>query len=185
MAHAMENEAKDKMSKCVESFKQEMGHIRTGRASTGLLDTVEVEVYGTKMKINQIGNVTAPEPRLLVITPWDKSQLHAIEKAIMSSPLDMMPSNDGNVIRLPFPPLTEQRRKELVKMVGKLEEEAKISIRNVRRHIVDTIKKDQKDGKIPEDEAHKLSDSIQKITDDFCAKVDEAFKAKQEEIMEV
>ena len=123
MAHALEHEAKDKMLKCVESFKQEMAHIRTGRASTGLLDSIEVEVYGTKMKINQMGNVTAPEPRLLVITPWDKTQLGAIEKAIMTSSLDMTPSNDGNVIRLPFPPLTEQRRKELVKMVKKMGEE--------------------------------------------------------------
>ena len=185
MAHALEHEARDKMQKCLDSFKQELTHIRTGRASTGLLDSVEVEVYGTKMKINQMGNVTAPEARLLVITPWDKTQLHAIEKAIMASPLDLMPSNDGQVIRIPFPPLTEQRRKDLVKLVGKLAEEAKVAIRNVRRHVVDGVKKDQKDGKVPEDEAHKLTADIQKTTDDFCNKIDEAFKGKEEEIMEV
>jgi ribosome recycling factor len=173
------------MQKSLESFKQELTHIRTGRASVGLLDPIEVDAYGTRMKINQLGNITAPEPRLVVIAPWDKTQLHAIEKAVMASPLDLTPSNDGNVIRIPFPPLTEERRKDLVKLVGKLAEEARVAVRNVRRHLVDTARKMQKDGDLPEDEAHKRIDEIQKITDDFIAKIDEVFEAKQDEIMEV
>ncbi len=185
MSSAFEKEAKDKMLKSLESFKQELTHIRTGRASTGLLDAVEVEVYGARMKINQLANITAPEPRMLVIAPWDKNQIAVIEKAIMASPLEITPSNDGHVIRLPFPQLTEERRKDLVKMVGKMAEEAKVSIRNVRRHLVDEAKKKQKDGEIPEDEGHKITAELQKLTDDYCAKIDEAFKVKQNEIMEV
>lgn len=185
MPHALANEAKDKMGKSLESFKQELTHVRTGRASTGLLEGIEVDVYGTKMKINQLANVTTPEARLLVIAPWDKSQMAVIEKAIMASPLDITPSNDGNVIRIPFPPLTEDRRKDLVKMVGKTAEEAKVAVRNIRRHAVDSVKKAQKGGDIPEDDAHKLSDQIQKLTDDSCGQIDEAFKAKEAEIMEV
>jgi len=185
MSHALVKDTREKMQKSLDSFKEELTHIRTGRASVGLLDAVEVEVYGTRMKINQLGNVTTPEPRLLVIAPWDKTQMGVIEKAILASPLQITPSNDGHVIRIPFPPLTEERRKELVKLVGKLAEETKVAVRNVRRHSVETEKKLQKDGALPEDEAKKLSDEIQKVTDDFCAKVDEAFKAKEAEIMEV
>ena len=185
MPHALVREAREKMQKSLESFKQELTHIRTGRASVGLLDPIEVDAYGTRMKINQLGNITAPEPRLVVIAPWDKTQLHAIEKAVMASPLDLTPSNDGNVIRIPFPPLTEERRTDLVKLVGKLAEEARVAVRNVRRHLVDTARKMQKDGDLPEDEAHKRIDEIQKITDDFIAKIDEVFEAKQDEIMEV
>jgi len=185
MAHTLEREAKEKMQRCLESFKQELTHIRTGRASVGLLDSIEVDAYGSRMKINQLANVTAPEPRMLVVAPWDKTQLHVIEKAIMASPLDIMPSNDGHLIRIPFPPLTEERRKDLVKHIGKMAEETRVAIRNVRRHLVDSEKKMQKDGEIPEDEAHKLTAEIQKVTDDFIAKIEEVFKAKQEEIMEV
>jgi len=185
MPSDLEKEAREKMLKSLESYKQELTHIRTGRASVGLLDTIEVEVYGTRMKLNQLGNVTAPEPRLLVVAPWDKTQLGAIEKAILTSPLELTPSNDGHVIRIPFPPLTEQRRKDLVKLVGKLAEEAKVSIRNVRRHLVDEAKKRQKDGQLPEDQAHKVTADLQKLTDDFCIKIDEVFNAKQDEIMEV
>lgn len=185
MSKALEKEARDKMQKSLDAFKVELTHIRTGRASVGLLDSIEVDAYGSKMKLSQIGTVTAPEPRLLVIAPWDKSQLNAIEKAIIASPLNLTPSNDGRVIRIPFPPLTEERRKELVKHVGKLAEETRVAIRNVRRHFVETEKKMQKDGELPEDEAHKLTADIQKATDDFIVKVDEAFKAKEAEIMEV
>ena len=185
MAHKAVNEAKSKMEKSLDAFRQELSHIRTGRASIGLLDGIEVEVYGSKMKLNQLANVSAPEARLLVIAPWDKSQMAVIEKAIMSSPLDLTPSNDGNVIRLPIPQLTEERRKDLVKMVGKLAEEARVSVRNIRRHAVDTIKAGQKDGDIPEDDAHKLTSDVQKSTDEFCSKIDDALKAKDQEIMEV
>ncbi|NIA14146.1 MAG: ribosome recycling factor [Nitrospiraceae bacterium] len=185
MPHALAAEAKDKMGKSLDSFKQELTHIRTGRASAGLLEGIEVDVYGTKMKINQLANVTTPEARLLAIAPWDKTQITAIEKAIMASPLDITPSNDGNLIRIPFPPLTEERRKDLVKLVGKTAEEAKVAVRNIRRHAVESVKKAQKAGDIPEDDAHKLTNDIQKLTDDSCGQIDEALKAKEAEIMEV
>jgi ribosome recycling factor len=149
------------------------------------LDTIEVEVYGSKMKINQLGTVAAPEARLLTITPWDKSQMSAIEKAILASPLELNPSNDGKVIRIPIPQLTEERRKDLVKHVHKLAEEARIAVRNVRRHLVEEVKKEQKEGELPEDDAHKLTAEIQKITDEYIAKIDASLKAKDEEIMEV
>ncbi len=185
MEHEILLEAEDKMGKSLESFQQEIVHIRTGRASVGLLDGIEVDAYGSMMKLNQVATVAAPEPRLLTIQPWDKSQLDAIEKAIMASPLDLTPANDGTIIRLPLPELSEDRRKEMVKMVGKLAEDARVSIRNIRRHEMENAKKLQKDGDLPEDDAHKLSDEIQKLTDAFVAKVDTAFKAKDAEIMEV
>ena len=185
MSHALAKQAREKMQKSLDNFRQELTHIRTGRASVGLLDAVEVEVYGTRMKINQLGNVTTPEPRMLVIAPWDRTQIGAIEKAVLASPLNITPSNDGHLIRIPFPPLTEDRRKDLVKLVGKMAEETKVAVRNVRRHEVDEAKRMQKDGDLPEDEAHKITDEIQKITDDFIEKIDEAFKSKETEIMEV
>jgi ribosome recycling factor len=185
MSNALVKQAREKMQKSLDNFRQELTHIRTGRASVGLLDAIEVEVYGTRMKINQLGNVTTPEPRQLVIAPWDRTQIGAIEKAILASPLNLTPSNDGHLIRIPFPPLTEERRKDLVKLVGKMAEEAKVAVRNVRRHEVDEAKKMQKDGDLPEDEAHKLTDEVQKITDDFIDKIDDAFRAKEAEIMEV
>ena len=185
MEHEILMEAEDKMGKSLESFQQEIIHIRTGRASVGLLDGIEVEAYGSMMKLNQVATVAAPEPRLLTIQPWDKSQLDAIEKAILASPLDLTPANDGTIIRLPLPELSEDRRKEMVKMVGKLAEDARVSIRNIRRHEMENVKKLQKDGDLPEDDAHKLSDEIQKLTDAYVGKVDTAFKAKDAEIMEV
>lgn len=185
MEHPLTHEAKVKMNKSLEAFKHELTTIRTGRASVGLLDGVEVEAYGSRMKLNQVGTVAAPEARLLVITPWDKTLITVIEKAIMTSGLDLTPSNDGVTVRVPIPMLTEERRRDMVKMVGKLAEEAKVAIRAIRRHEVEIIKKRQKDGEIPEDDAHKLSAHIQKITDEFCEKVDGALKAKEAEIMEV
>ena len=185
MAHPAVSESKSRMQKSLDAFSHELMHIRTGRASVGLLDAIEVDAYGSKMKINQLANVAAPEPRLLVITPWDKTQMGAIERAILASSLDVTPSNDGSVIRLPIPQLTEQRRKELVKMVGKLAEEARVSVRNIRRHQVEAVKKGQKDGEVPEDDAHRLTDEIQGLTDDFCNRIDETLKAKDDEIMEV
>lgn len=185
MPHEVVRDAKSKMQKTLESFQHELTTIRTGRASVGLLDVVEVEAYGSKMKINQLGTVTAPEPRMIVITPWDKSQINAVEKAIKASPLDLNPSNDGQVIRVPIPQLTEQRRKDLVKLVSKLAEEARIAIRSSRRHAVDEIKKEQKEGLVPEDDAHKLTADVQKATDDFIEKIEEVLKSKEEEIMEV
>jgi ribosome recycling factor len=185
MAKGILNEAQDKMQKSLDALGQELMHIRTGRASAALLDMVDVEVYGTKMKVNQLANVAVPEPRMLTITPWDKSQLGTIERAIMASPLEITPQNDGTIIRLPIPPLTEERRKDLVKFAHKLAEEARVSVRNIRRHAVDTIKKSQKDGAIPEDDAHRQTAEVQKLTDEYVGRIDSALKHKEEEIMEV
>ncbi len=185
MNHPLLTEAQSKMEKSLENFHAELGGIRTGRASVGLLDSIEVDAYGQMMKLNQVGTVSAPEARMLMITPWDKSQIAAIEKAIIASPLNITPSNDGNVIRIPLPDLTEERRKELVKLTHKLAEDNRISIRNIRRHAVDEAKKAQKDGDLPEDEAHRLTAEVQKITDEFVKKIDDFLKVKEDEIMEV
>lgn len=177
--------AEGKMAKSFESFQQEILNIRTGRASTNLLDSIEVDMYGSMMKLNQVATVNAPEARLLTIQPWDKGQIQAIEKAIIASPLELNPANDGTIIRIPMPELSEERRREYVKMVGKLAEDARISVRNIRRHEMEVIKKEQKDGDIPEDDAHKLSDTLQKLTDEYIGKIDAAFKAKDAEIMAI
>ena len=173
------------MDKTLHAFSQELTTIRTGRASAGLLDSIDVEVYGSTMKLNQVATVNAPEARLLTITPFDKSQIGAIEKSIIASPLDMTPNNDGSIIRIQVPELNEERRKEFVKLVSKLAEEARVSARNIRRQIIEDVKKLQKDGDLPEDDAHRLSDEIQKITDDVTHQIDEKLKAKEAEIMEV
>jgi len=185
MSSKLADEARQRMHKSLEAFQHELTTIRTGRASIGLLDTIEVEVYGSKMKLNQLGTVSAPEARLLVVTPWDKSQIGAIERAIQTSPLELNPSNDGKVIRIPLPQLTEERRRDLTKLVSRLAEEARVSVRNIRRHFVDEVKEKQKDGEIPEDDAHKLTAEIQKVTDDTIHEIDAVLKAKEEEIMEV
>ena len=185
MAQASINDVKGKMGKSLEAFKVELSHVRTGRASVHLLDSIDVDAYGTPMKINQLGNITTPEPRLIVVTPWDKTQLQAIEKAIQSAPIDLNPSNDGEIIRIPLPQPTEERRKELVKVVHGFAEESKISIRNIRRHAMEQVKTEQKDGDLPEDDAHKLSDDIQKTTDSFIKQIDDLLKSKDAEIMEV
>ena len=185
MPHPIVNEATAKMDKSVEAYHQELAGIRTGRATAALLDIVDVNVYGSKMKINQLGTVNVPDPHLVVIDLWDKSQLAAVEKAIQASPLGITPSNDGKVIRVPIPQLTEERRKSLVKVAGKHTEEAKVAVRNIRRHAMDSIKKAQKDGEIPEDDAHRLSDVVQKATDKHAKDVDEAFKRKEKDIMEI
>ena len=173
------------MAKSLAAFQTEIMHIRTGRAATGLVDSIQVEVYGQKMKINELATTSVPEPRMISIQPWDKSNLSVIEKAIMRSPLEVNPMNDGNIIRVPLPELSEERRKEYVKIIGKLAEDARVSVRNIRRHEVDVIKKQQKSGEVPEDDAHKLTDAIQKVTDEFVAKIDSAYHAKETEIMEV
>lgn len=178
-------DAQEKMDKTVTAFQDELGQLRTARATTGMLDIVEVEVYGSKMKLNQLGTISVPDAHLIVIDLWDKSQLAAVEKAIFHSPLDLTPSNDGSVIRIPVPQMTEERRKDLVKVAGNFMEEAKVSIRNIRRQALETIKKNQKDGDIPEDDAHKMSDRIQKMTDDHTNKIEDVFKAKEQDIMSV
>lgn len=178
-------EARDKMDKSVQSLKEELANLRTGRANPGMLDSVDIEVYGSKMKINQLGTVTVPDPHTIAIDLWDKSQIAVVEKCLRASPLDINPTNDGRLIRVPIPPLTEERRRDMVKLAGKISEEAKVAIRNIRRHAIENIKQLQKDGAIPEDDAHRLSDEIQKMTDKHIEDIDETLKLKEADIMEV
>lgn len=173
------------MDKSVTAFQAEIASIRTGRANASILDPVEVEVYGSRMKINQLGTISVPDSHLIVIDLWDKSQMSTVERAIMSSSLDLMPSNDGQVIRIPIPQLNEQRRRDLVKLAGKYVEEAKVACRSIRRHAIDTLKKLQKDGEVPEDDAHRLTEAVQKLTDTHTDKIDAIYKAKEADIMEV
>lgn len=184
MAHPLLKEAESKMDKSVENLQQELSGIRTGRATPTLLDVVHVDAYGSKMKINQLGTVTVPDAHLIVIDLWDKSLIGPVEKAIMASPLGVTPSNDGRLIRIPIPPLSEERRKELIKVVHKMAEEARVAVRNIRRNILDELKKEQKESKITEDDLHKLSDEVQKITDKHIEKIDQIVKAKEKDIME-
>lgn len=178
-------EAEEKMGKTVEVLKKEFASLRAGRATPALLDKVQVDYYGTLTPVNQMANVSVPEARLLLIQPWDKSTIPAIEKAILKSDLGLTPSSDGNVIRIGIPQLTEERRKELVKVVKKKAEEARVAVRNVRRDTNDIIKEFEKEHEISEDESKRGLDDIQKTTDKYIKKVDEAMNTKEQEIMEV
>ena len=175
----------EKMETSVETMKKELVKIRTGRASLSLLDGITIDAYGTKMPINQVGTMTIPESRLIVIQPWDPQMLSPIEKAILSSDLGLTPANDGKVIRLNIPQLTEERRKELVKQVRKISEEFKIAVRNVRRDANDQLKKMKKDKEISEDDMFRLQDEAQKETDNFIKEIDEITAGKEKEVMEV
>ncbi|MGG0718801.1 ribosome recycling factor [Robertmurraya massiliosenegalensis] len=176
---------KDRMTKAVQSYTRELASIRAGRANASLLDRITVEYYGAPTPINQVAGVSVPEARLLVIQPYDKTILGEIEKAILKSDLGLTPTNDGNIIRLSIPQLTEERRKELVKVVKKEAEEAKIAIRNIRRDGNDDLKKLEKNGEITEDAQRGYADDIQKLTDEYIAKVDSLTKDKEKEILEV
>jgi ribosome recycling factor len=178
-------EARAHMQKAVESVQHEMALIRTGRATTNLLDIVRVEYYGAHVPVNQVATISVPESRLLVVQPWDKSAISAVEKAIMASGLGLTPSNDGTVIRLPIPQLTEERRRDLVRVVHKLAEEGRVSIRNARRDANEMVKEGEKEGEIPEDDSKKAQKQVQDLTDDHIKKVDEVLKRKEAEIMEV
>lgn len=178
-------QTEDKMQKTVEAFRRELASVKAGRATPALLDRITVEYYGQQMPINQIAGVTAPEPRLLVIQPWDKGALRAIEKAIMASDLGINPTNDGNVIRLAIPQLTEERRKELVKTVHRMAEEQRVVIRNHRRDANDQVKKAEKDKSISEDEAKRGQDEVQKLTDKYIKEIDQILANKEKEMMEV
>jgi ribosome recycling factor len=174
--------AKQAMDKTVEAVKREFATVRTGKATTALLDLVRVEAYGNEMPLTQVASVAAPEPKLLTIQPWDKTLLKAIEKAILGSDLGLTPSNDGNIIRIPLPPLTEERRKELVKVIHKLAEEGRVAIRHARTEAISKIKKIEH---VSEDEKKKGEKDIQKVHDEHLKLVDAAVKAKEAEIMEV
>jgi ribosome recycling factor len=179
------DQAKEKMDKAVQAFSRELATIRAGRANASLLDKVTVDYYGAPTPLNQLASISVPEARLLVIQPYDKSVINDIEKAILKSDLGLTPSNDGSVIRITIPPLTEERRRELAKLVKKYSEDAKVAVRNVRRDANDDLKKLEKNGDITEDELRGYIDDIQKLTDDFVSKIDKITKEKEKEIMEV
>jgi ribosome recycling factor len=175
----------EKMEKSVESFKKELSKVRTGRASLSILDDISVDAYGSGMPLNQVCTLTIPESRMIAIQPWDPQMLPAIEKAILKSSIGLTPVNDGKIIRLNIPQLTEERRKELVKSVKKSAEEFKVAIRNIRREAIDTLKKKKKEKEISEDDLFKYQDEAQKETDAFIKKIDAILVKKEKEVMEV
>ena len=175
----------DKMQKAVAHLKEDLSSIRTGRAAPAVLNRVTVEYYGAPVPLNQLASLTVPEPRLLMITPFDKNAMSLIEKAIQSSDIGVTPSNDGNVIRLAFPPLTEERRKELVKTVHHRAEEGRVAVRNVRRHAKEELEKLERESSISEDDLKRAEKELQKLTDRFVAEIDEIQRHKEQELMEV
>ena len=172
-----------RMAGATEALKHDLAGLRTGRASVGLLDPVTVEVYGANMPLNQVATVSAPEPRMLSVQVWDKQNIGPVEKAIRSAGLGLNPINDGNVLRLPIPDLTEERRKELAKLAGKYAEDARIAARNVRRDGMDSLKTDEKKGMFGEDERKRLETEVQKLTDKTIADIDAAASGKEKEIL--
>jgi ribosome recycling factor len=184
-ASTVTNETKPKMEAVIEDFKRKLSNVRTGRATVGLLDTVMVDYYGTPTPLNQMASVAVPEPQLLTVQPWDMSQVNAVEKAIISANLGMNPSNDGKVIRLPIPPLNEERRKQLAKQVHEIAEEHRIAIRNIRHSSNDALKKMLKDKLVSEDDERGGLDEVQKLTNTYVAKIDELAKHKEQDIMSV
>jgi len=178
-------ECTTKMQKSIDNLVKEFSRLRTGRASTALVDHIKVEYYGTPTPLAQVASVSIPDSRTIAISPWDRNAFAAIEKAIMKSDLGLTPVNDGRTIRISIPPLTEERRKDLVKMAKKYTEETKVAIRNVRRDINESLKKKKNAKEMSEDDFHKAQEDVQKITDDFIHKADAALAAKEKEIMEI
>lgn len=185
MVEAELKETEDKMSKAISVMKEEFSSVRTGRASPSLVEKIEVDYYGTKTPLNQLAGISVPEARLLVISPYDKNAMSDIDKAIQASDLGITPNNDGTVIRLVFPQLTEERRKELIKVVKEKAEEGKVAIRNVRRHTKDDLEKRQKDGELSEDDLHRAEKELQRLTDSYTQQVDELVEHKEKELLEV
>lgn len=179
------NAARARMEGALEALRRDFATVRTGKASPALLDSVRVEAYGSLMPLNQVATVSAPEPRMLTVQPWDKSLLGTVERAIQASDLGVNPSNDGNVIRIPIPPLTEERRKDFVRQLHRMAEDARVSIRAARKDANDAVKANQKEGEISDDEAHREQDEVQKLTDEYTGRVDELMKHKEAEVMEV
>lgn len=177
-------QAEVKMKNAVEASQKELAHIRTGRATTNLLDGITVEYYQSTAPLTHVASLSVPDPRTIAIQPWDKNIIPVIEKAILKSDLGLTPSNDGTVIRLPIPPLTEERRMNLVKVVKRLAEEGKIAIRNARREANESLRKAEKKGKLPEDDSRRKQEMVQELTDKYVEKVDELIKLKEKEIME-
>lgn len=178
-------EIEEKMNKRVEGFNSELKTIRAGRANAQVLDKISIDYYGSATPIAQVGSISTPEPRTLLIQPWDVTVLKEIEKAILKSELGVTPQNDGKVIRLTFPPLTEERRKELVKTIKKYSEEAKVQVRNARRDAMDDYKAKKKNGEVTEDELKNIEKDIQTLTDKFIKEIDDITSAKEKEILEV
>jgi ribosome recycling factor len=179
------DEAKGAMEKSLKSLRQELQKVRTGRASTALLDGIQVDYYGTPTPLNQLANLSSPDPRLIVISPYDKGAMSGIEKAILTSDLGLTPSNDGKVVRIPIPPLTEQRRKELVKHVHRLAEDHKVGVREARRDALAMLKDLEGEGAIPADDRRREEKRIQTLTDEYTKKIEETSGQKEQEILQV
>ena len=182
---SLKKDLKHRMDKSIEVLKQEFSGLRAGRANTGLLETVTVEAYGSRVPLNQVGNIGVVDSRMLSVQVWDKSQVKAVEKGILEANLGLNPIVDGQTVRVPIPPLSEERRNELKKVANKYTETARIAIRNVRREGMENIKKMQKDGNISEDEQRKFETEVQKMTDDSIKEMDEALAGKEKDIMQV
>ena len=185
MTKEIVDKARLAMEKAIESLKKDFTKVRTGRASVSLLDDVRIDYYGTPTPLSQLGTLAIPEPRLITIQPWEKHLLPEIEKAIFKADLGLTPSSDGQLIRLAIPPLTEERRKEMVKMLKRMAEDAKVTVRTVRRDANDAVKKLAKDKEISEDDAKRVEKEIQDLTDKFVAKTDEVVAIKEKEVMEI
>jgi ribosome recycling factor len=183
--HKVTASAEERMKKTISSLKEGYAALRTGRASASLFDKIRVDYYGEKTPLNQVANISSPEARLIVVQPWDKALIGEIEKAIRSSELSLNPSNDGKVIRISIPPLTEERRKELVKLAKNQAEQSRVAVRNIRRDGNEELKKFLKDGELTEDEESKASEELQKVTDSYITKINQVLEEKEAEIMEV
>jgi ribosome recycling factor len=177
-------EAKEQMEKALAALKRDFNRVRTGRASLSLLDGIRADYYGQPTPLGQMASLSVPEPRLIVIQPWDPKSCDAIEKSILASDLGLTPNNDGKVVRIAIPPLTEERRKELVKVTRKMGEETKVAVRNARRDANEMLKELKKEGEVSEDDAFRGQDEVQKLTDQYVGKVDEAMAEKEKEILE-
>ena len=179
------NQFKNKMELSVDSFSKELSGIRAGRASTALLEPIKVEAYGSLMPMNQVGAISSPDARLLVVSVWDKGLVKSVEKAIRESGANLNPSIDGQTVRVPIPPLSDERRQELSKLAAKYSEDAKVAIRNIRRDAMDSVKQMEKSGEISEDEMKRLSDSVQDLTNEFTKKIETLLAAKQKDITQI
>ncbi|WP_417486695.1 ribosome recycling factor [Maricaulis sp.] len=180
-----ENDLKRRMDGAIEALRKEFAGLRTGRASAGLLEPIKVDAYGTPTPINQLGNISVPEPRMITLQVWDKSMVGAVDKAIRNSGIGLNPVMEGQLLRIPIPPLNEERRAEIAKLAGSYAEHARVAVRNVRRDGMDALKKMEKDGDLSEDEQKAFSEDVQKLTNDAIKRIDESLKSKQEEIMQV
>jgi len=185
MANELMNELRRRMDGALDALRREFAGLRTGRASTHLLDPVMVKAYGNDMPLNQVGTVNVPEPRMITVQVWDRGLVQAVERAIRDSNLGLNPQSDGQLVRIPIPELSQERRQELTKLAHKYAEQGRVAVRNVRRDGMDSLKKMEKDGKISQDEHRHQSEAVQKLTDDHLKKVDEALGAKEKEILQV